>query len=147
GGAAGKFGDSIAVGVTQAARMVKEIDFPAFVANLIEGTFHAIVKSSIEQMRAYAEMVKSVSASLNEFKDKNTTDNEARDHLVSRYPQHLQISIVDNQPKVVQKPDADPDTMPDFGKDFGLNESITDLDDETIENKLVPASRDDLARG
>src|SRR5882762_7577829 len=94
------------VGVTQAARMVKEIDFPAFVASLIEGTFHAIVKSSIEQMKAYAEMVKSVSTSLNEFKDRNTTDNQARDHLVSRYPRFLQINIVDNQPKVQARPDA-----------------------------------------
>ena len=141
-----QFGEGIGVGVTQAARMVKEIDFPTFVASLIEGTFHAIVKSSIEQMQAYAEMVKSVSSSLNEFKDRNTTDNQARDHLVSRYPRFLQINIVDNQPKVQPRPDVDPDTLPDFGKELGLDESITDLDDDTIENKLVPAARDDLAR-
>ena len=93
--AGAKPGDMIGAGVTQAARMVKEIDFPQFVASLIEGTFHAIVKSSIEQMQAYAEMVKSVSTSLNDFKDRNTTDNQAMDHLVSRYPQLLQITVVD----------------------------------------------------
>src|SRR5262249_19040433 len=67
-------GTVISANVTQASRMVKEINFPQFVASLIDGTFKAIVTTSIEQMKTYAEMVKSVSASLNEFKDKNTTD-------------------------------------------------------------------------
>jgi hypothetical protein len=142
-----EFGAGIGVGVTQAARMVKEINFPEFVASLIEGTFHAIVKSSIEQMKAYAEMVKSVSTSLNEFKDRNTTDNQARDHLVSRYPRFLQINIVDNQPRVQARPDVDSTELPDFARELGIDEEITDLDDETIEDKLVPAARDDLARG
>jgi hypothetical protein len=145
-GTKAEFGAAIGVGVQQAAQMVKEINFPEFVASLIEGTFHAIVKSSIEQMKAYAEMVKSVSTSLNEFKDRNTTDNQARDSLVSRYPQYMQINIVDGQPKVQARPDADSGDLPDFGKEMGLNESVTDLDDDTIENKLVPAAREDLAR-
>ena len=59
---AGEIGSVIGAGVTQAARMVREIDFPTFVASLIEGTFHAIVKSSIEQMKAYAEEVRRNSA-------------------------------------------------------------------------------------
>src|SRR5712664_2039503 len=52
----GAAGSVIQTGVDQAARMIREIDFPLFVAKLIEGTFHAIVKSSIEQMKAYADM-------------------------------------------------------------------------------------------
>jgi hypothetical protein len=142
-----EFGEGIGVGVTQAARMVKEINFPSFVASLIEGTFHAIVKSSIEQMQAYAEMVKSVSSSLNEFKDKNTSDNQARDHLVSKYPRLMQITVINNEPRAQLRPDADLDNLPDFAKELGLPEDISDLDDETIENTLVPAARDDLARG
>ncbi len=147
GAGEGKIGDVIGAGVTQAARMVKEIDFPAFVASLIQGTFHAIVTSSIEQMQAYAEMVKSVSMSLNEFKDKNTTDNQARDHLVSRYPRHLKITIIDGAPKVVPRDDADDQAMPDFGRELGIEESITSLDEDVIEERLIPAARDDLARG
>jgi len=144
----GEVGSVIGAGVTQAARMVKEINFPQFVASLIDGTFKAIVTTSIEQMKAYAEMVKSVSASLNEFKDKNTSDTEARESLVSRYPQLMQIQIVDGQQRVMPRDDAAfGDELPDFGKDFGLSESITSLDEETIEQKLVPAARDDLARG
>jgi hypothetical protein len=143
----GKVGDVIGAGVTQAARMVKEINFPQFVASLIDGTFKAIVTSSIEQMKAYAEMVKSVSASLNDFKDKNTTDTEARESLVSRYPQLMQIQVVDGAHKVMPRDDAFDQDLPDFGKDLGIGESITSLDEDTIEQKLVPAARDDLARG
>lgn len=144
---AGKLGEGIQVGVDQAARMIQEIDFPSFVAKLIEGTFHAIVKSSIEQMKAYADMVKSVATSLDAFKDRNTTDNQASDHLVSRYPQLFQITINNNGPQVGVRDGADTDNLPNFRKDFGLNEDITDLDQETIDNKLIPAARDDLARG
>jgi hypothetical protein len=140
-------GSIIDVGVEEAAKMIREIDFPTFVSKLIEGTFHAIVRASIEQMKAYAEMVRSVSTSLDDFRDRNTTDNQARDHLVSSYPSLLQVQLVGGEPKVTTKDDADTDNLPDFQKDLGLSEPITDLDDETIEQKLVPAARDDLARG
>ena len=143
----GEVGSVIGAGVTQAARMVKEINFPQFVASLIDGTFKAIVTSSIEQMKAYAEMVKSVSASLNEFKDKNTSDSEARESLVARYPRLMQIQVTDGAQKVMPRDDAFGEELPDFGKDLGLGESITSLDEDTIEQKLVPAARDDLARG
>ncbi len=141
----GQIGDVINAGVDAAARMVSEIDFPAFVASLIEGTFHAIVKSSIEQMQAYADMVKSVSQSLNEFRDENVSENQGRDQLVSKYPQMFQINVNDGQPTVGAKPDADMDSAPDFQKDLGLSEPPGDLDDETIEKVLVPAARNQLA--
>ena len=140
-------GSVIGAGVTQTARMVKEINFPQFVASLIDGTFKAIVTSSIEQMKAYAEMVKSVSASLNDFKDKNTTDDEARQSLVSRYPQLMQMQVVDGVQKVMPRDDAFGEDMPDFGKDLGMSQNVTSLDEDTIEQQLVPAARDDLARG
>lgn len=143
----GAAGSIIQTGVDQAARMIREIDFPLFVAKLIEGTFHAIVKSSIEQMKAYSEMVRSVSTSLNDFKERNTTENQAMDHLASRYPSLLQVQIDNGTPKVSVRDGADTDNLPDFQKDLGLSESISDLDDETIATKLVPAARDDLARG
>jgi hypothetical protein len=46
------------------------VDFPTFVADLVGGTFHAVVNASIEQMRAYAELVKSASKSVDSFADK-----------------------------------------------------------------------------
>jgi hypothetical protein len=144
GPTAPKVGDTVNAGVDSAARMVSEIDFPTFVASLVEGTFHAIVKSSIEQMQAYADMVKSVAQSLEEFRDENVTQNQGRDQLVSKYPQLFQVNVNNGQPTVGAKPDL-PDTMPDFQKDLGLAEPVNDVDDETIENVLVPAARNQLA--
>jgi hypothetical protein len=145
---AGELGSVIGAGVTQAARMVKEINFPQFVASLIDGTFKAIVTSSIEQMKAYAEMVKSVSTSLNEFKDKNVSEDEAQDALVARYPRLMQIMVVDGKRRVVPNEDAGFDEeLPDFASEFGLSESLTSLDEDSINNTLVPATRVDLARG
>jgi hypothetical protein len=145
---AGEIGSVIGAGVTQASRMVKEINFPQFVASLIDGTFKAIVTSSIEQMKAYAEMVQSVSASLNEFKDKNVSQDEAQNSLVQRYPKLLQVTVVNGERRVAARDDAGFDEeLPDFAKDFGLSEQISSLDDETINNTLVPAAHEDLARG
>lgn len=90
--------DSPEVGVDQPAPLVKQIDFPAFVAGLIQGTFRAIVTSSVEQMKAYADMVKSVSASLDDFKDENRTENKlapaSRDHLARGRQQLLATTIL-----------------------------------------------------
>jgi hypothetical protein len=135
-------------GVTEAGHMLKEVDFPGFCAALIEGVFHSIVKSSIEQMKAYADLVNSVAQSLSDFKDQNTTLNQARDHLVGQYPGLMQINVVNGQPQVGPKPGADMlDQLPNFKQDLGLSEDVTDLDPETIENVLVPAAQLDLARG
>jgi hypothetical protein len=127
-----QMGSVIGAGVTQAARMVKEIDFPTFVASLVEGTFHAIVKSSIEQMTAYAEMVKSVSSSLSDFRDQNTTENQARDHLCQRYPQHFQLVIQNGQPRVGLREGADDLPMPKFKLEMGMADDIGSLDEYMI---------------
>ncbi len=133
--------------VTQAERMVDELEFPAFVANLIEGTFQAIIQSSIEQMTAYAELIKSISTSLDDFEDQDTTDNQARDHLVQCYPQHFQLISVDGQPKVGLKDGGIEHPVPDFRMALGMSEDISSLDENAIEEKLVPAVCDLLARG
>lgn len=48
---------------------VNNIGFVPFTTGLIDGVFNSIVSSSIKQMNAYAELVQSVSQTLNEFKD------------------------------------------------------------------------------
>jgi hypothetical protein len=139
--------EGIREGVGQISRIVREVGFPSFVASLIQGTFHAIVSSSIEQMRAYAELVKSVAQSLNEFRDQNVSENQAKDNLVSRYPNVFQLNIVEGSPRVQPRDNFDTSgDLPNFKKDLGLSDDITDLDEETINDKLIPAARDDLAR-
>jgi hypothetical protein len=48
------------------AAALEGVDFPAFVAGLVDGVFNAIVDGSIEQMKAYAEMVKSVALAVDD---------------------------------------------------------------------------------
>jgi hypothetical protein len=73
---------SIAVYLTAIPRLtVQQIDFPEFVSGLINGVFRAIVTYSIDQMKAYAELVKTISKSLDEFSDANISDQQARSFL------------------------------------------------------------------
>lgn len=65
--------------------LIGEVDFPTFVSGLIKGVFEAIVQSSIEQMKAYAEMVQAVAKSLDDF-TKDAEDKD-RDHLMGRHQQ------------------------------------------------------------
>lgn len=64
----------------------RNADFPKFVSDLIEGTFNAIVDGSIEQMKAYADLVRDVAASVDAFARDNVSAGRARDHLVEKYP-------------------------------------------------------------
>ncbi len=133
-------------GAEAAGALIREVDFTRFVSELVTGVFHSVVQSSMDQMKAYAELVKSVATSLNEFRDENVSVNQGRDHLVSRFPNLFQINVVDDQPRVIARDGAEFADLPDFGGEFGLDEDITDIDEETIEQKLVPAARDSLAR-
>ena len=61
--------------------LVREVDFPDFVRDLIHGTFDAIVDASIQQMEAYAELVATVAQSVDRFVEENVSDDEARTWL------------------------------------------------------------------
>ena len=122
---AGDFGSGVAMGVQQAGELLREVNFPAFVAELVQGVFQAVVDASIQQMKAYGELVQGVTMSLNEFKDQNTTDNQARDHLASKYSSLMQVNIVDGRPRMGMKPGADDADLPNFREELGIDEDIT----------------------
>jgi hypothetical protein len=65
---------------------VREVDFPAFVRDLIHGTFDAIVYASIQQMEAYAELVAALARSVDSFLEKNVSDDDARAWLDRTLP-------------------------------------------------------------
>ncbi|HYP05579.1 MAG TPA: hypothetical protein VER03_05025 [Bryobacteraceae bacterium] len=69
--------------------LVQAVDFPKFVAGLINGVFQAIVESSIQQMEAYGKMIANVADSVDQFMDDNVSENSARDWLVQTYPDAL----------------------------------------------------------
>jgi hypothetical protein len=145
---AGEFGAGVDKGIDQIARLIDEVGFPEFCAALISGVFQSIVDTSIQQMKAYAEMVKGVTSSLNDFKEQNVSPNQGRDHLVSKYPKLFKIDISSGGgPRVKMRDDADTDNLPDFQRELGLSQPVEDLDDDSVENVLVDAARTDLARG
>ena len=145
-----KFGDqggavAASSGVDAFTGLVAAVDFPMFVSGLIQGVFQAIVDASIQQMEAFAELVKNVSKSVDEYMRDNVTENQARDYLADRYPDQLEVDISGNSPKVVPKPDANESEMPDFFSDLGLAMPVESLDEDVTEEVLVPAARQQMA--
>ena len=122
------------------------IEFPKFVADLIKGTYNAIIDASIKQMEAYAELIANVAKTVDQFMSDNITDNQARDYLASRYPGHFKVDTSGDAPKVVAREGAENKPKPDFKTDLELPEDV-DVSDDTAEETLVPAARRKMARG
>jgi hypothetical protein len=121
------------------------IAFPKFVADLIKGTFQAIVDASIQQMEAYGGLLANVAKTVDQFMADNITDNAARDYLAASYPSHFTIATDDGGARMRVREGADERPKPDFRSSFGLTEDV-DLDDDMVEEVLVPAARRRLAQ-
>ena len=133
-------------GADALSNLVANVNFPNFVAELIQGVFQAIVDASIQQMEAFAELVKNVSKSVDEYMRDNVAENQARDYLADRYPEHLEVDISgETARRWCRGTDADESNLPDFFKDLGLDIPVDSLDEETTEEVLVPAARQQMA--
>jgi hypothetical protein len=157
-------------GADQVGRVTREtlnaIAFPTFVADLIKGTFNAIVDASIKQMEAFATLLANVAKTVDQFMSDNITDNQARDWLAGQYPEQFQVEVGKGDQDGgkrggrgarggrggAKKPGArlrvrggKGGEKPDFRRDLGLNQDV-DLDDKTTEETLVPAARRKLAQ-
>jgi len=127
---------------------LRAIAFPTFVADLINGTFDAIIGATIKQMQAFQELVGNVSKTVREFERDNVTDNQARDWLVQSYPELLRTDTSSGTPEVVPTEageSADRATMQGLGAALGLSSPPSSLDETVIEEVLVPAARRKLA--
>jgi hypothetical protein len=144
-------------GAAVAGALLQAVNFPDFCAGLINGVFHSIVQSSIEQMEAYAKLVADVSKSLNQFRDDNTTQNQGRDHLVEQFPDVFQLSMDTGEfsfgdeqapsgPRVTVREGVDEKAaVAKINDSLPLDKPIERLDDELVEALLVPAARTQLA--
>jgi hypothetical protein len=139
GGPAGRVGE-----VTRAT--LSAIDFPTFVASLIKGTFQAIVDASIQQMEAYAELLKNVAQSVDRFMQDNISDGMARDYLADQYSGVFGRDSSQSQPRltVLKSKKTQSEPLPSFFQDLGFA-TAEDLDEESIEQVIVPATRRNLA--
>src|SRR5262249_27682667 len=61
---------------------IRAIAFPTFVADLVNGTFNAIINANIRQMEAYTQLIANVGKTVDQFMNENISDNQARDWLV-----------------------------------------------------------------
>lgn len=122
--------------------LVDTVDFPKFVAGLIDGVFNSIVSSSIRQMEAYGKLLEGVVKSVEQFATDHITANQARDYLSDRHPSLLQTTIEDGKPKLTSG--ADDEKLADLAKQLGLK-SI-DLSDEASEAELVRRAQLEMAR-
>lgn len=117
-----------------------EINFPAFVAALVHGTFDAIVDATIRQMEAFADLVSAVAKDVDQFTNDNVTPNQAKDWLAKQYPQDLQVTFSDGQPTL--QPKGDPESMdnaPPWLSEYGLDGQL--LNTDLIDQQLVPMAR------
>lgn len=130
--------------VNQVARITHEtlraVAFPVFVADLIKGTFNAIIQANIQQMEQFGRLLENVTKTVDEFMSDNITDAQARDWLQQRYPDHIRVQ----DGKAGAREGADERPALNFGRDLNLPDGSS-LDDDSIEEKLVPAARRRLA--
>lgn len=136
-------------GAAVAREFMQSVNFVDFVSGLIDGVFHSIVTSSIEQMEAYSRMVADVSKSLSQFRDENTTADDGKDHLVQQFPDVFDIGVDDFSdsptPKLKLKDDVDQESaLARVKQSLGDIESL-DVSDPEAEAKLITAARSHIA--
>lgn len=79
----------------RAGALVDEINFPAFVSQLVHGTFDAIVDAAIRQMESYSGLVSAVAKTVDQFTEENVSANQARDWLATHYPADVKLKLPD----------------------------------------------------
>jgi len=120
--------------------MVGAVDFPKFVASLVQGVFRAIVEASIQQMQAFADLLAATSKSVDQFANDNITDGQARDFVANRHPEYVKVDTSGNRARLRSAGD-DPG---DFGKEYGVDN--VDLSDDENEQQLVMGAKLQMAR-
>ena len=118
------------------------INFPEFVASLIQGTFQAIVDDSIQQMEAYAELLKNVAGTVDRFMQDNVSDGMAKDYLADQYSGVFSRETGSGKPVLAVRQTEQ--ALPSFFKDLGLD-TPQQLDAQSVDEVVVPAARRQMA--
>ncbi len=129
-----------------ASDVLGAIDFPNFVASLIQGTFQAIVDASIQQMEAYSSLLAETAKTVDAFMSDNVTDDMARDHLADNYGDIFSRDLAGPQPRLTVQPGNSTSSpqLPSFLSDLGFD-SMLDIDDQAVEDVIIPETRQTLA--
>lgn len=141
-------------GANVAGLLLNQVQFPTFVSGLIQGVFTSIVKSSIDQMKAYQEMIASVATSLRQFTEENVSPNQGRDNMVDQFPDLFEIGEDEwsesGEPRLklregVDENEALQKVNNKLEFENGQLKSL-DLSDENVEKALIENSRIQLAK-
>ena len=73
-------------GSNQVAGSAQSVDFPTFVADLLNGVFDSILAASTQQMEAYLALLAEVAKTAEQFAKDNASAAAARDHLTNTFP-------------------------------------------------------------
>jgi len=119
--------------------MINEVNFPDFVAQLVHGTFDAIVDASIRQMESYSSLVSAVAKTVEQFTEDNVTPNQARDWLAQHFPGDVGLTLpgaAGEAPTLAPRAEG---LSPVWLADFGLQGE--ELSTELLEERLLPQVR------
>jgi hypothetical protein len=146
-------------GVQQFGELVQKVDFAKFVGGLIKNVFQAIVESSIEQMRAYGELIANVAKTVDQFMQDNISSGAGRDWLAQRYPDALGVEVSAGSEAFAEDGAAAPPTaqlgargenpeqrLGEISLDLNLDPPVTDISDANAELRLVTAARLHMAK-
>ncbi len=146
-------------GVEQFGALVQKVDFPKFVGGLIKNVFQAIVESSIEQMRAYGELIGNVAKSVDQFATDNISQGAGRDWLAEKYPDALGVEVSQNASafaeggpvpaptaQLVAQGDDPEKRLAEISRDLHLDPPVTDISDPNAELRIVTAARLQMAK-
>jgi hypothetical protein len=136
GGTIGRVGEA-----TRAT--LNAIDFPQFVASLIQGTFKAIVDASIQQMEAYAALLKNVAGTVDGFMNDNVSEGMAKDHLATEHPWLFKKDTSRGAPELAVDRAANRE-LPTVFKDLGFT-MPAEINKQAVNDVIVPATRRTLA--
>ncbi len=133
--------------IGQRARAALEaVDFPSFVAELINGTFQAIVDATAQQIREYAKLVASIAQTVDQFARENVSPNQVRFALAERHPQDLVVVVPSagstGSPKLKPRRKDDADS-PAWLEQYKL--AGQELTEELAEGALLEAGRMGMA--
>lgn len=139
---------SVRQGATNFKNFVGAVDFPKFVGGLIQNVFQAIVDASIQQMEAYADLLKAVAQTVDQFAADNISMNNARDWLSQRFPEDLDIDANgEDGPRIAVKGEDDAEAKAKkVSNELQLAQPVDDLSDPEQEGRLVMAARMQMAR-
>lgn len=140
---------SVKQGADNFKAFVGAVDFPKFVGGLVQNVFQAIVDASIQQMEAYADLLKAVAQTVDQFAADNITMNNARDWLSERFAGDLTLGNdgESGAPQLAIRNEDDADgALARINQELQLADPVSDLSDQAQEARLVMAARMQMAR-